>query len=146
MAAVLSDANEELVGKFGRFAESIGVAFQMQDDVLDLTSAEFSEKKGGRGKDITEGKRTLAIIHTLKVANVKDRQKLINILNMHTVDQKLRDEAIELMEKYGSIDYAKEFAKKIVRKSWHDVERLLPTSDAKERLNAFASFLIERRV
>jgi geranylgeranyl pyrophosphate synthase len=146
MAAVLSDANEELVGKFGRFAESIGVAFQMQDDVLDLTSAEFSEKKGGRGKDITEGKRTLAIIHTLKVANAKDRQKLIKILNMHTVDQKLRDEAIGLMEKYGSIDYAKEFAKKIVRKSWRDVERLLPTSEAKERLNAFASFLIERRV
>jgi geranylgeranyl pyrophosphate synthase len=146
MAAVLSDANEELVGKFGRFAESIGVAFQMQDDVLDLTSAEFSEKKGGRGKDITEGKRTLAIIHTLKVANAKDRQKLIKILNMHTVDQKLRDEAIGLMEKYGSIDYAKEFANKIVRKSWRDVERLLPASEAKERLNAFASFLIERRV
>jgi geranylgeranyl pyrophosphate synthase len=146
MAAVLSDANEELVGKFGRFAESIGVAFQMQDDVLDLTSAEFSEKKGGRGKDITEGKRTLAIIHTLKVANAKDRQKLIKILNMHTVDQKLRDEAIGLMEKYGSIDYAKEFAKKIVRKSWRDVERLLPASEAKERLNAFASFLIERKV
>jgi len=146
MAAVLSDANEELVEKLGRFAESIGVAFQMQDDVLDLTSAEFSEKKGGRGEDITEGKRTMMVIHTLKVANAKDRQKLIRILNMHTSDQKLREEAIELMEKYGSIDYVKQFARKIVRKSWRDVERLLPASGAKERLNAFASFLIERGI
>jgi geranylgeranyl pyrophosphate synthase len=146
MAAVLSDANEELVEKLGRFAESIGVAFQMQDDVLDLTSAEFSEKKGGRGEDITEGKRTMMVIHTLKVANAKDRQKLIKILNMHTSDQKLREEAIELMEKYGSLDYVKQFARKIVRKSWRDVERLLPASGAKERLNAFALFLIERGI
>jgi len=146
MAAVLSDANEELVEKLGRFAESIGVAFQMQDDVLDLTSAEFSEKKGGRGEDITEGKRTLMVIHTLRVADTRDRERLVRILNMHTSDQKLKEEAIGLMEKHCSVDYVREFAGKIVEDSWKDVEKLLPVSAAKERLNAFAAFLIERRI
>jgi len=145
IAAVLADANEKLTDKLGHFAESIGVAFQMQDDILDLTGEEFAEKKGGRGQDITEGKRSLIVIHTLKVADAKDRKKLIEILNVHTSDQKLKDEAIQIMEKYGSIDYVKSFARKIVEESWKEVERLLPASEAKEKINAFAKFLIERK-
>jgi geranylgeranyl pyrophosphate synthase len=146
IAAVLAGADERLVDKLGRFAESIGVAFQMQDDVLDLTSAEFTEKKGGRGEDITEGKRSLIVIHTLNVANVQDKERLVKILNMHTSDQTLRDEAIGIMEKYGSIDYVKQFARKIVKESWREAEKLLVASEAKERLNAFATFLIERNI
>ena len=79
LAAVLADADRELVEKLGRFAESIGVAFQMQDDVLDLTGKEFAEKKGGRGQDIKEGKRTLIVIRTLKKANSNDKKRLILI-------------------------------------------------------------------
>ncbi|MGQ9530521.1 MAG: polyprenyl synthetase family protein [Candidatus Bathycorpusculaceae bacterium] len=146
IAAVLADANEELTNKLGRFAESIGIAFQMQDDILDLTGEEFAEKKGGRGKDITEGKRSLIVIHTLKVAKAQDKQRLIEILKMHTSDQKLRDEAIKIMEKYNSIKYVKNFARKIVKESWKEAEKLLPDSDAKEKINAFAKFLIERKI
>ena len=125
IAAVLADANKELVEKLGRFAESIGIAFQMQDDILDLTGKDFAEKKGGRGQDITEGKRSLIVIHTLKTANPKDKRRLVEILNMHTSDQALRDEAIAIIKKYGSIDYAKNFARKIVKESWRDAETLL---------------------
>jgi len=146
IAAVLADANEELVEKLGFFAESIGIAFQIQDDILDLTSGEFAKKKGGRGQDITEGKRSLIVIHTLKVANNKDRNRLIEILNMHTSNQKLVEEAISIMEKYDSINYAKNLAKEMVKDSWKKVEKLLPASDAKEKLKAFAKFLIERKL
>ena len=146
IAAVLADANDELVERLGRFAESIGVAFQMQDDILDLNSTEFTEKKGGRGQDITEGKRSLIVIHTLKVAEAKDRERLVEILKMHTSNQKLRDEAIAIMQKHGSIEYVKKFARKMVEDSWREVEKLLRASDAKEKLKAFAKFLIERKI
>jgi geranylgeranyl pyrophosphate synthase len=146
IAAVLADANAELVEKLGRFAESIGVAFQIQDDVLDLKGADFAEKKGGRGKDVTEGKRSLVVIHTLKLANTQDKRRLVEILNMHTADQKLVDEAIKIMEKYDSIDYAKQYANTMVKESWAEIEKLLPASDAKEKLDAFAKFLIERKI
>ena len=146
MAAVLADADEKLVEKLGRFAEAIGVAFQVQDDILDLTSPEFAEKKGGRGQDITEGKRSLMVIYTLKKASEEDRRRLIEILNMHTSDQALRDEAIAIMEKYGAIDYARNFAKKLVEESWKEIEELLPSSNAKEKLKAFAKYLIERKI
>lgn len=146
IAAILADASEEFVEKLGRFTESIGVAFQMQDDILDLTGSKFAEKKGGRGQDITEGKRSLIVIHTLKVANPKDKKRLAEILKMHTSHQRLRDEAIAIMQKYGSIEYVKRFASKMVGESWREVERLLPVSDAKKKLKAFAKYLIERRL
>lgn len=144
MAAVLAGADKKLVEKLGRFAESIGVAFQMQDDVLDLTGQEFAKKKGGVGQDITEGKRTLMVIYTLKKANDADKKRLIEILNMHTSDQKLRNEAIALMQKYHAIEHVKQTASKIVTDSWNEVDRLLPTPKAKEKLKAFAEFLIKR--
>jgi geranylgeranyl pyrophosphate synthase len=146
ISAVLAGANKELVEKLGRFAESIGVAFQMQDDVLDLTGKEFAEKKGGVGQDITEGKRTLMVIHTLKNANSADRKRLVQILNMHTSDQALRDEAIALMQKYHAIEHVKSTAARIVEESWQEVDKLLPQSEAKEKLKAFAEFLIKRTI
>jgi geranylgeranyl pyrophosphate synthase len=144
MAAVLSGADKHLVEKLGRFAESIGVAFQMQDDILDLTGVEFAKKKGGVGQDITEGKRTLIVIYTLKKANGNEKKRLIEILNMHTSDQALRDEAIALMQKYGAFEHVKCTAERMVAESWREAEKLLPTPEAKEKLKEFAEFLIKR--
>jgi geranylgeranyl pyrophosphate synthase len=146
IAAVLSDADEKLVKKLGTFAESIGVAFQMQDDILDLTGTEFAKKKGGLGQDITEGKRTLMVIRTLKTAAPKERKRLIEILNMHTSNQKLRDEAIGIMQKNNAFDYVKKKADAMVEDSWREVNKLIKPSEDKEKLKAFAEFLIKRSI
>ncbi len=144
IAAVLSGADTALVEKLGRFAESIGVAFQMQDDILDLTGEEFAKKKGGVGQDITEGKRTLLVIYTLKKAKTDDKNRLIEILNMHTCNQILRDEAIALMKKYGAFEHVTKTAESMVAESWSEAEKLLPTPQAKEKLKEFTEFLIKR--
>ena len=146
IASVLSDGDKNLVVKLGTFAESIGVAFQMQDDVLDLTGKEFAQKKGGLGQDITEGKRTLMVIYTLKVATHKDGKRLIEILNMHTSDQTLRDEAIAIMQKNNAMEYVKNKANSMVEESWGEVDKLLKESEGKEKLKAFAEFLIKRSI
>ena len=144
IAAVMAGANKPLVEKLGRFAESIGVAFQMQDDILDITGVEFAKKKGGVGQDITEGKRSLMVIYTLKKAKSNDKKRLLEILNMHTSDQALRDEAIALMQKYNAVEHVKHTAERIVEESWSEAEKLLPTPEAKEKLKQFAEFLIKR--
>ncbi len=144
MAAVLGGADGKLVEKLGRLAECIGVAFQMQDDILDLTGEEFAKKKGGVGGDISEGKRSLLVIYTLQKANAQDKKRLIEILNMHTFDQKLRDEAIAIIKKYGAFGHVKATAERMVVDSWTEVDKLLPTPQAKEKLKAFAEFLITR--
>ncbi len=144
MAAVLADAEPRLVDKLGRLAECLGVAFQMQDDILDLTGEEFAKKKGGVGGDISEGKRSLLVIYALQKANVQDRLRLIEVLGMHTFDQTLRDEAIAIIKKYGAFEYVKTTAERMIVDSWSEVDKLLPTPEAKEKLKAFAEFLIKR--
>jgi geranylgeranyl diphosphate synthase, type I len=146
LAATLACMDKETIVKLGRFAESIGVAFQMQDDILDLTGKAFAEKKGGLGQDITEGKRTLLVIYALKMANSKDKKRLVTILNMHTSDQKLRDEAIAIIQKYNAVEYVKCKATKMVEASWNAVDKLLEPSAGKEKLKAFAEFLIKRSI
>ena len=144
MAAVLAGADSKLVEKLGSLAESIGVAFQMQDDILDLTGEEFAKSKGCVGGDISEGKRSLLVIYTLQKASAKDKKRLLEILGMHTFDQKLRDEAIVIIKKYGAFEHVKRLAEKMVVDSWTEVDKLLPTPEAKEKLKAFAEFLITR--
>lgn len=145
LGAILADAKQEQVEKIGRFGESIGVAFQIQDDILNLTGEEFQKGKG-IGEDIHEGKRTLMVLYTLSKANEKEKKRLVEILNSHPSDEKTIREAIELMEKYKAIDYAREKAEELVQKSWSEIEKILPEGKAKERLKEFAEFAIKRKV
>ena len=146
LAVVLSGGSDQLAEKIGRVAEAIGVAFQIQDDILNLTGEEFAKRKGGLGEDITEGKRSLIVIHTLEKADKKDRKRLLEILDMHTTRQKIRNEAIRIIQNYGSIEYAKEKAKSLVREAWKETDKLLPESLAKNRLNEFVNYLIKRKI
>jgi len=145
IAAVLSGADDKQVELLGSFAESLGVAFQIQDDILNLTEGEFAEKKG-LGEDITEGKRSLLVIHTISKANENDRKRLLEILNMHTKDEKLIKEAIGIIKKYGSIEYSKQKAIMLVKNSWRYLDKILPESQAKQKLKAFADYLVERTI
>lgn len=148
LAVILSEGSEELLEKLGRMAEAIGVAFQIQDDILDITLKGKEREKFGKsfGNDIKEGKRTLIVIHTLKKANQKDKKRLLEILNKHSDDLAEIKEAIGIIKKYGSIEYTKRVAQKIVSDAWQEVSQLLPESRAKKRLNAFINYLIERKI
>jgi len=148
LAAVLSGADEKTTKAIGKIAERIGVAFQIQDDILNLTATsgkgQFIEEY--IGSDITEGKRTLMVIHTIKEANEQDRKRLIEILRMHTREKELKQEAINIIKKYDSIEYSKDVARKLVKEAWEELNPLLNDSDAKQKLKAFADYLIERDV
>jgi geranylgeranyl pyrophosphate synthase len=146
LAVALSGGSERQEETMGRFAESIGVAFQIQDDILDMVSSGEDRKKFGKavGNDIKEGKRTLMIIHALGKASEADRRRLLQILNSHTSDPKLVEDAISILKKYNSIEYAKQKARELVLNAWREAESILKDSKAKEKLKDFAYFLIER--
>jgi geranylgeranyl diphosphate synthase, type I len=146
IAAVVCGADNNLVRKLGVFAESIGVAFQIQDDILDITGTEFALKKGGLGQDITEGKRTMMVIHTLKVASKNEKARLLQILDMHTPEPNLKNEAISLMEKYDSVEYSRKLAIDMISDSWRDLELSFHEGATKERLKDFVDFLVKRNM
>jgi geranylgeranyl diphosphate synthase type I len=147
LAVALSGKSDKLAESVGKMAEAIGVAFQIQDDILDLALEGKERKKFGKsfGNDVKEGKRTLIVIHALKKANRKDKKRLLAILDKHTDNLKERKEAIEIIKKYGSIDYARKVARKIIKESWQNAEKSLPESKAKAKLEEFVNYLVERK-
>ncbi|MDE1871062.1 MAG: polyprenyl synthetase family protein [Candidatus Micrarchaeota archaeon] len=146
LGAVLGGADDKTISALGNFGASIGVAFQLQDDLLNVVKSGVSESKGGTGDDITEGKITLLTTYTLEKAEKRDRERLIEILKMHTTERTLIDEAIEIIGKYGAIDYAKNLEQKLVKDAWKNVDGAIPDSDAKKVLKSMAEFLISRSI
>ena len=148
LAVILSGGNDETIEAAGKVAETMGVAFQIQDDILDIISEGEERDKFGKifGNDIKEGKRTLMVIHTLKNANEEDKKRLIELLDKHTDDVQEKEEAINIIKKYQSIEYAQNKAKEIMAGAWEEAEKLLPESPAKKRLEEFVDFLITRKI
>jgi len=145
LGGIIGNGSSKQIEALGKFAESIGIGFQIQDDILNLVPA--SGKWGKEvGEDISEGKRTLLVLHALKKLPRKDASKLIKILNSHTKSKPKIKQAIALIKKAGSIDYAKRKAKKIVSDSWSDLDKTLKNNAGKKELKAFAEFMVDRKI
>ncbi len=63
---------------------------------------------------------------------------------MHTEDEKLIKEAIALLKKTNSLEFAQKKAREIISKAWRDIEPTLKNSAAKQKLKAFADYLVDR--
>lgn len=143
IAAIMADAPADVEEKLARFSESMAVAFQIQDDVLNIVG---EESKYGKeiGGDVKEGKRTLMVIRALKVLPPEKATRLREILDMRTGDQKLIAEAIRLIKESGAVDYAKSVSRRLVLDAWRELDSILEPSEAKEKLKVLADFLITR--
>jgi geranylgeranyl pyrophosphate synthase len=144
MGAVLAGANKSTVNALGRFGATIGVAFQLQDDLLNLKESMVSKNKGGIGEDIREGKITLAVIYTLKNANEEDKRALSEILRPHTASIDGINRAVEIMQRYGAENYMDKVKDRLINDAWKDLDKYVPESGAKKKLKGMLEFLITR--
>jgi geranylgeranyl diphosphate synthase type I len=141
--AIIGGGTNEQVEALRAFGMDTGLAFQLQDDLLNLVGERESAQKDFRN-DITEGKRTLLVVHALGCAEVA--QELKQILEARTSDPALQARAVELMERAGSIDYARSYSIELVRAA---KERLAPVpleEEPKELLFSMGDFFIHRLV
>ncbi len=142
VGAFVSGMDQKTQTIYRDFGEKIGLAFQIQDDVLNLVG-DFKKYKKEIGGDISEGKRTLMVVHFFKFATKSEKQRLTQILSSKTQDQKLIGEAIDLLKKYGSIDYAKEYSKSLVEDAKKSVISLKKGPDL-DSLISIANYVLER--
>ncbi len=140
--AMLGGGSAEQVSALREFGMAVGVAFQIQDDILNLVGEESRYKKE-IGGDITEGKRTLMTIHALSKAPKKEQGELRRTLNSNTQNQAKIREAIRILEANGSVTYAKERARKTVKIAKNKLG-VLEKNTSTEKLLKLADFLIER--
>lgn len=138
--AILGGGTPEQVEALSEYGRLIGMAFQIQDDYLDVAS---SEEELGKpvGSDIVEGKMTLLVVHALAKANEPDRERLLTILEEEG-DENV-SEAVEIMEKYGSINYTWKLAQEDVKQAKQLLD-ILDESPAKDALLQIADFVVER--
>ena len=119
--------------KMRLFGEYIGIAFQLKDDIFDY--GEPGEIGKPTGLDIRERKMTLPLIFALNNSTPGIRKELINIVKNHNENPKKVRRAVELVIKYGGIDYTH---KKMLdfKELAVDLIENLPDSDAKKSIVA----------
>jgi geranylgeranyl diphosphate synthase type II len=126
----------------------IGIAFQIQDDVLNLIGQEELYGKEPLG-DLLEGKRTVMLIHLVRSASAKDRAWIMDLLR-HSRDDRSQDDAERLlaaMGKYGSLDYALDLADRLAHRGIGHFESdlvFVPENEGKGVLRQVANYVITR--
>jgi geranylgeranyl diphosphate synthase type I len=138
--AVLLDADDEVVDALYRYGVDAGSAFQIQDDVLDLTVP--SEKLGKqRGSDLVENKETLITLHARQQG--VDVDDLVSATDPESLTEAEVESAVETLEESGSITYAREKARALVDRSTAELAAL-PDNESRRTLEAIAEYLISR--
>ena len=141
VGAIIGRGTEEHIASLRGFGQATGLAFQIQDDILNLVGTRESTKKDFRS-DIVEGKRTLVAIHALGVSPRRDR--LLQILSSHVSDPATLAEAVAIMEEAGSIDHARRYAHDLVVDAKSEMQKALPKTKARDLLCSMADFFIRR--
>jgi len=142
VGSMLAGGGKRDMAALRRYGERIGAAFQIHDDVLNVTG-DFSKYQKEIGGDITEGKRTLMVVHCLQKGSETDRTRLKSILLSHTSDKAELEEAIEILRRCGSIDFARAESKKLINEAKEAIKRF-PGSPDKESLERIADYCISR--
>ncbi len=147
IGATIANLNKNKLDDLILFGSKLGIAFQIQDDILNLKG---DEKKYGKeqGGDIIEGKRTLMLIHLINKSNEKDRKKTLEIMSKNRKYRTPTDvkDILNLMDKYGSIDYAKLKAEENANEAkrlFKDIFRETPITFSKN-LEELIDFMVQR--
>jgi geranylgeranyl diphosphate synthase type I len=142
--AYLADAEDSIVEAMMDYGRLIGPAFQIIDDVLNL-SGDYDSYQKEIGGDIREGKKTLMVIHLLQNESESERERTKEILAKPRTKTTREDcrYVLELMDSYESIEYARDIANKRIDGA---LEKLLSLPDSRERnmLKQLTNFLVNR--
>ena len=139
VGAIMGGASEEVIDAMYEYGRLIGLAFQIQDDYLDIAADEETLGKP-IGSDIGKGKMTIIAIKGL--ASVDDG-RLLEILKAENNSQDEIDEAVEILTNCGAIEYARNLAQESVVKA-KEVLEILGDSSSKQILVDIADFVLER--
>ncbi|MBP3892800.1 MAG: polyprenyl synthetase family protein [Atopobiaceae bacterium] len=135
-----TDAQVEALFSFGLDA---GLAFQLQDDLLNLVGDPSEQGKDYRS-DITEGKRTLLAVWALEHLEEAERHELQQLLVSGTADEARLARAVVLIEASGAVAHVRTYAHELADRAKSRLESVEMDDHAHEVLESMADFFVER--
>ena len=147
LGAIIGGAGPRVLDQLREFGMALGVAFQIQDDSLNLVG---DEEKYGKAKsdDILEGKRTMILLHLLGAAGQSERDRIISIMNKDRGAKTDSDVSyvLSMVDRYDAVGYARKRAAELLKEALSTLGEVGLTGDRKsvEMLSSFARFAVER--
>jgi octaprenyl-diphosphate synthase len=142
LGAVLAGATETAETSLATFGRAVGLAFQIVDDVLDLTATEEVLGKPV-ASDLREGKATLAVIHAADHGTAADRKAIRRVLDDRSFENVSRQQIREILVRNGSVEYAMAAADRYAEQSRQALAPL-PESEYKRALLWVPDFVVAR--
>jgi octaprenyl-diphosphate synthase len=132
-------ATERHMGEYGR---TLGMAFQIVDDVLDLTATEEVLGKPV-ASDLREGKATLAVIHALENGSPAERDAIQTVLTERNFGSVTHAEILDILNRHGSVDFAMNTAFQYAESARNALNGL-PDTEYKRALLWVPDFVVAR--
>ena len=144
LGCIASGSDPQTRSALARFGRCLGVAFQVQDDILDLTGKESVVGKSVQ-KDMEKGKMTLPVIHHLAHASPKDRGRTLNLLEQASGDQlhAAQRDLVRALEQTDSFTAARTGAATFITHAKRELA-MLPQTPARTLLQVMAESVLTR--
>ncbi len=141
-AAIIARAGKEIIEKITQYGENIGPAFQIRDDIIDITEGKGREDIGN---DIKEGKRSILVVYALEKCNEEERKTLLEILNKPREETSKEDvrKVIEIFEKTEAVERAQKKAEELYEKAIEVIADL--PEELRNILTAMGEYMIKRK-
>ena len=132
LGAILAGADEKFLESLSKFAVPVGIAFQIQDDIIGIFG---DEKKIGKpvGSDIKEGKKTFLISKAMEKADDDQKNILNSALGNENISIEDVDKVRNIIIKTGSLEFSKAKAQELI----NDAKKSLNDSDISEENKKF---------
>jgi geranylgeranyl diphosphate synthase, type I len=108
--ALLATDDEEVIGRYRQFGWALGLAFQINDDLLGIWGAERST--GKEPSDVAHKKKTLPVIYAAEHAGPEDRARLLALYAKLDPSEPELAEIVQILERVGARDYTRDQARR----------------------------------
>lgn len=142
LGGVAANASDEQLKNLQQLGESLGLAFQVQDDLMDVTAdpEKFGKKQGG---DISEGKKTFLMVKTLESCTADERKWLTELLKNRPLQSEDVQSVLKLYEKYNVTESAESILKRYYEKAIENLNQF-GDSNYKQDLQQLINYLKRR--
>jgi octaprenyl-diphosphate synthase len=131
---------EETIQQLWKFGETIGMAFQIRDDLFDFGTNDVGKPLG---IDIKEKKMTLPLIYALRQAEARQKKEVLRLIKRYSEKPSTVRTVVDFVRQSGGLDYARNVMHRY-RDEAFEILHTFPPSEARQSLEDLVNFVVER--